>query len=76
MSLKCFWLKQHLLVLLEKVRRFKQFGPFCFSLKNLVCDAEACPCNTHHKISMQIAISSDSKKDTLYNLKKPKPKKL
>lgn len=39
--------ERHLLVLLEKVRRLKQFGPFCFPLQNLVGDAEACQCNTH-----------------------------
>lgn len=52
LSLKCFSIKQDLLVLLEKVRGFKQFRPFCFSLKNLICDAEACACNTHHETIM------------------------
>ncbi len=30
----------HLLVLLEKVRRFKQLGPIGFTLKNFICNSE------------------------------------
>lgn len=30
----------HLLVLLEKVGRFKQLGPFGFTLKNFICNSE------------------------------------
>lgn len=37
---------KHLLVLLEKVWWLKEFGPFSFSLKDLVCDAKACRCTT------------------------------
>lgn len=32
---------ENLLVFWEKVGRLKEFGPFCFPLKNLVCDTEA-----------------------------------
>lgn len=36
------WLDQYILVLLKKVGWFEEFGPFCFSQKNLVCDTETC----------------------------------
>lgn len=55
--LRCFSEERHLLVLLEKVWWFKQFGPFCFPLQNLIGNAEACQCNTHQ----------------LWRLKKPTP---
>lgn len=64
-------MKQHLLVLLEKVRGFKQFGPFRFPLKNLICDAEACADNTHHETIKQYLIAMTAKKrDTKYKLVK------
>lgn len=53
------WPKQHLLVLLEKAGWLKEFGPFCLSLKNFICDAEACSHRKHTHQEMTTNIQSD-----------------
>lgn len=60
---RCTSLIGNLLVFGEEVGRLKEFGPLCFPLQNLVCDAEAWSPHTKHHTEKKPSTFRDKKGD-------------